>query len=150
MPGSNPNAPGLARFHAAQDRGSIWHHALDELVRGQKQSHWMWFVFPQLAGLGHSPTARLYALCDCGEACTYLADPLLGPRLNATTEAVLKWAGQRDLEQIFGPLDALKFISSMTLFEAAGGGPCFARALDLMAHGQRDARTLAVLACSAP
>ena len=110
----------------------------------------MWFVFPQIAGLGLSPTARFYAIRDAAEARAYLADPLLGPRLAACTEAVLAWAGQRDLDALFGPVDALKFRSSMTLFEAAGGPDCFTRALDLFAGGERDRRTLALLAEGSP
>ncbi len=146
MPSHSPNPPGLARFSAAQDRGDIWRIALDELRAGQKHSHWMWFVFPQIAGLGLSPTAQFYAIRGKGEAQAYLADPLLGTRLVTCTEAVLPWAGRRSLEAVFGPVDALKFRSSMTLFEAAGGNPCFARALDLFAGGERDWRTLALLA----
>ncbi len=150
MRGDRPDKPGLARFHAAQDRGDIWRVALEELRSGQKQSHWMWFVFPQIAGLGLSPTARFYAIWDAAEARAYLADPLLGPRLAACTEAVLAWAGQRDLDALFGPVDARKFRSSMTLFEAAGGPDCFARALDLFAGGERDRHTLAPLAEGSP
>ena len=123
MPGLAEPTPGLARFAAAQDRGMIWQQALDELRCGRKQSHWMWFVFPQLAGLGHSPTARFYALDGMDEARAYLADPLLASRLTGAAEAVLAWAGKRDLHAILGPVDALKFVSCMTLFEAAGGAP---------------------------
>ena len=150
MRGDSPDKTGLARFHAAQDRGDIWRIALEELRSGQKQSHWMWFVFPQIAGLGLSPTARFYAIRDAAEARAYLADPLLGPRLAACTEAVLAWAGRCDLDALFGPVDALKFRSSMTLFEAAGGQACFTRALDLFAGGERDRRTLALLAEGSP
>jgi uncharacterized protein (DUF1810 family) len=146
MSGHDLKRPDLARFHAAQDRGMIWHQALDELRCGQKQSHWMWFIFPQLAGLGHSSTARFYAIANIAEARAYLADPLLGARLVTTTQAVLHWAGERTAREIFGPVDALKFVSCMTLFEAAGGEACFARALYVFADGQRDTLTLTLLA----
>ncbi len=133
----------LARFVEAQ-RDHL-DTALAELRDGEKRSHWMWFVFPQIAGLGHSATARFYALADLAEARAYLADPVLAPRLAACTDAMLGWAGRRSAEAILGPVDAMKFASSMTLFEAAGGGERFARALDGFFDGRRDARTLALL-----
>ena len=139
------DAPGLARFAAAQDRGDIWRQALEELHVGRKQGHWMWFVFPQIAGLGLSSTAQFYAIRDLAEARAFLNDPVLGARLVEATEAVLPWAGRRSLETIFGLLDAQKVRSSMTLFEAAGGAPCFAQALDRFGNSERDARTLALL-----
>ena len=138
---------GLERFVEAQ-RDHI-EAALGELRAGEKRSHWMWFVFPQIAGLGHSTTARFYALADLDEARAYLAHPVLGPRLLACTEAMLGWAGERSAEAILGGIDALKFASSMTLFEAvsgaAGGGEPFSRALDGFFAGRRDARTLALI-----
>lgn len=124
----------------------IWHRALEELRSGRKQSHWMWFIFPQIAGLGSSATSRFYALRDSVEARAYLADSVLGARLLACTAAVLQWAGKRDLETLFGAIDARKFRSAMTLFEAVGGGPQFTEALDKLARGERDRQTLAVLA----
>ena len=138
-------AESLSRFSAAQDRGQVWLQALEELRAGHKQTHWMWFVFPQIAGLGLSATAQFYALRDLAEARAFLADAVLGPRLVQATEAVLVWAGKRSLETIFGLLDGQKFRSSMTLFEAAGGQPCFAEALERFAAGERDPRTLALL-----
>lgn len=108
----------------------------------------MWFVFPQLAGLGRSPTARFYALHSLEEARLYLAHDLLGPRLAECTQAVL---GQCALgaEAIFGPVDAVKFRSSMTLFEAASGSARpFGEALDTFFDGIRDPATLALLASS--
>lgn len=105
----------------------------------------MWFVFPQIAGLGLSETARRYAIADLGEARAYLAHPTLGPRLAECTEAVLGWSGRRSAEAILGPVDALKFASSMTLFEAAGSGEPYAHALEAFYARRRDARTLELL-----
>jgi uncharacterized protein (DUF1810 family) len=134
----------LERFVEAQER--VYAMALAELERGRKDSHWMWFIFPQIAGLGFSPTAQYYAIASPGEARAYLAHPLLGPRLEACTRAVL---AHRDLsaEAIFGGIDALKFRSSMTLFEVAaeGGGP-YGEALDAFYGGARDEKTLRLLA----
>ena len=130
----------LDRFVAAQ--AGIHAQALAELRRGRKQSHWMWFVFPQLAGLGRSGTARFYAVGSRAEARAFLDHPVLGPRLLQSTEAVL---AHRDLgaEAIFGPVDALKFRSSMTLFEAAAADPApFAAALEAFYGGERDRATL--------
>src|SRR5690606_23731357 len=119
----------LERFVRAQD--GVYPQALSELRAGDKQSHWMWFVFPQIAGLGRSSTARFYALADRAEAEAYLKHELLGPRLTECTGALLGWAGKRSAEAILGSIDALKFRSSMTLFEACAADPApFARALD--------------------
>jgi uncharacterized protein (DUF1810 family) len=137
-------AAGLDRFVAAQD--AVYPQALAELVAGAKRSHWMWFVFPQIAGLGRSELAQRYAIADLAEAQAYCAHALLGPRLAECTEAMLLWAGKRDAAAILGPVDALKFASSMTLFEAASGWPLFAQALDGFCGGRRDAATLALLA----
>ncbi len=106
----------------------------------------MWFIFPQIAGLGFSETARRYAIADLAEAQAYLAHPLLGPQLVQCTAAILEWSGRRSIEAILGTIDALKFASSMTLFEAAGGGRQFSRSLDAFFAGQRDGRTRALLA----
>ena len=133
----------LERFVEAQE--PVHAIALAELQRGRKESHWMWFIFPQIAGLGFSPTAQYYAIASEDEARAYLAHPLLGPRLEACARAVL---AHRDLspEAVFGGIDALKFRSSMTLFEAAaaGGGP-YGEALDAFYDGERDAKTLRLL-----
>jgi uncharacterized protein (DUF1810 family) len=138
---------GLKRFVEAQQ--GIYDHALAELRAGRKSSHWIWFVFPQLAGLGHSPTAKFYAIADATEAAAYLGYPPLANRLAECTDAVLAWEGKRDAEAILGHTDALKFRSSMTLFEAAGGGDRFARALDAFYGGERDAATLDLLGTTA-
>ena len=131
----------LERFVAAQEQ--IYPRALAELRAGKKRSHWMWFVFPQIAGLGTSVMAQRYAIAGLVEAQSYLSHPLLGPRLAECTDAVLGWAERKTAETILGSIDALKFRSSMTLFELAGSDPRFARALDGFCKGQRDPLTLA-------
>ncbi len=104
----------------------------------------MWFVFPQVAGLGRSPTAQFYAIRGRGEAESYARHPLLGARLRECTGAMLGWAGRRSAEDILGALDALKFRSAMTLFEACADDPApFAAALEAFYAGERDPATLA-------
>jgi len=138
------DADTLDRFVAAQE--AIYARALTELKAGEKHNHWMWFVFPQLAGLGRSETARYYAIADLAEAQAYLAHPLLGARLAECTGAMLGWAGKRDAMAILGEVDAMKFASSMTLFEAAGNDTRYGRALDVFYGGERDQATLDLLA----
>lgn len=133
----------LARFVAAQS--GVHDLALAELRAGRKRTHWMWFVLPQLRGLGHSLMADRYGLEDLGEAQAYLADPLLGGRLRECVAALLDHAGESSAAEIMGVVDAIKLHSCLTLFEAAGGGPLFARALDAFYAGERDRRTLAML-----
>lgn len=133
----------LGRFLAAQE--GVYEAALAELRRGAKRSHWMWFVFPQIAGLGQSAMARRYAIANLAEARAYLAHAVLGARLAECAQAVLGWAGKRSAEDIFGGIDAVKLRSSLTLFEAAGGGPDYARALDEFYAGERDPLTLRLL-----
>ncbi|MGE0799027.1 MAG: DUF1810 domain-containing protein [Lautropia sp.] len=139
----------LQRFVDAQRQ--VYPAVLAELRGGRKRSHWMWFVFPQLAGLGRSATAQHYALADLAAARAYLAHPLLGARLRECTAAASAWL-DRDARALFGPPDDLKFCSSMTLFEqaalAAGDDAdrtLFATALDRLCGGARDAATLARL-----
>ena len=137
----------LGRFLLAQH--GTYATALAELREGAKRSHWMWFVFPQLAGLGRSPTARHFAIRDLAEAHAYLKHGELGPRLREATAATAAWAGRRTLREIFGPVDSLKFVSSMTLFQHAAGADGagdFGRALDALAQGERDRHTLALIA----
>ena len=132
----------LARFVTAQD-GGVYSQALSELREVQKRSHWMWFVFPQIAGLGRSETARFYAIANLDEATAYLAHPVLAPRLAECAEAMLAWAGRKSIQAILGNIDSLKFASSMTLFEAAAKSPRpFAAALDAFCAGARDKATL--------
>jgi uncharacterized protein (DUF1810 family) len=141
VPASDPHH--LQRFVEAQH--DLFDIALAELRAGAKRSHWMWFVFPQLAGLGRSPTAQYYAIRSLDEARAFLAHPLLGPRLRRSCEALLAWAGKRAAEQIFGPVDALKLCSSATLFDRAAPGSAFACVLDDFYAGARDKGTLALL-----
>ena len=133
----------LQRFIDAQE--NLFEIALQELREGKKQSHWMWFIFPQLAGLGRSPTAQYFAISSLGEARAYLGHPLLGSRLRLCIGALQQWGGKRAAERIFGPIDAMKLRSSLTLFEAASGDRSFGRALDAFFGGERDERTLALL-----
>jgi uncharacterized protein (DUF1810 family) len=115
----------LQRFVTAQDGGGTYEEAVAELRRGRKDSHWMWFIFPQIAGLGRTPMAQLYALSGLAEARAYLAHPVLGPRLR-TCAGILTGLSGRTAEQIFGPLDAMKLRSSATLFlHAAPEEPVF-------------------------
>ncbi|MFA7594814.1 MAG: DUF1810 domain-containing protein [Novosphingobium sp.] len=138
--------PGLERFVAAQDRDGTYARTLSELRAGRKQTHWMWFVFPQISGLGHSQMAYLYAISGAPEAQRYLEHRILGPRLLESTQAVLDWSSRKSAAAIFGTIDAMKFRSSMTLFEAVGPDQlCFAEALDSFYDGQRDPATLANL-----
>lgn len=133
----------LERFVAAQE--GIYPAALAELRAGAKRTHWMWFIFPQIAGLGHSPTAQYYALSGLGEAQAYLAHRVLGRRILECTEAVNAVGGRSALD-IFGRPDDLKFCSSMTLFEAAAPDvDTFTRAIDLYFGGVRDSRTIEIL-----
>lgn len=135
----------LDRFVTAQ--ADIWTRALDELKGGRKQSHWMWFIFPQLRGLGSSAMADFYGIGSLDEARAYLAHPLLGQRLVLLTQTVLDLEDP-DLNAIFGSPDDMKFCSSMTLFALAAGneGDIFRRALDRYCNGEMDRRTLARLA----
>lgn len=136
-------ASGLDRFVAAQT--DSFERALGEVTAGAKTSHWMWYIFPQLAALGHSEMAKYYGIRDLAEARDYLAHPLLGARLHAVTAAMLSWSGQRSAKAILGPVDALKLRSCMTLFETAGGGPNFGEVLEGFYAGERDQATLALV-----
>ena len=134
----------LERFVDAQ-RG-VFEIALAELSGGSKQSHWMWFIFPQLAGLGRSRTAQFYGLSRADEARAYLAHPVLGSRLRGSAEALMPWVGKRSAAQILGPIDAMKLRSSLTLFDRVAPDDVFASALDAFFGGEADERTLALLA----
>lgn len=133
----------LARFVAAQN--PIYDDVLHELRQGKKVSHWMWFIFPQIAGLGRSETARFYAIASRDEATAYAEHPLLGPRLRECTRLVLA-SSVRSPDEIFGSLDALKFCSSMTLFAVvAADNAVFHDALDRFCGGRLDDATVALL-----
>jgi uncharacterized protein (DUF1810 family) len=131
----------LERFVEAQDQGGTYARALDELRGGRKVSHWMWFVFPQVAGLGRSPMAARYAISGLDEARAYLAHPVLGPRLVESAAALARQRG-RPAAEILGEVDALKLRSSMTLFAAAAEDePVFGAVLDAFYDGVPDAET---------
>jgi len=134
----------LDRFLHAQER--VYDTVLDELRAGRKSSHWMWFIFPQIAGLGHSTTAQQFAIASLDEAKAYLQHPLLGLRLRECTQLVLNVEG-RTVEEIFGYPDNLKFRSCMTLFmSAATDYTLFKNALHKYFDGQPDQLTLDLLA----
>jgi uncharacterized protein (DUF1810 family) len=133
----------LERFVTAQ--APVYEDVSAELKRGQKTSHWMWFVFPQIRGLGSSPTAQKFAISSAEEALAYLRHPVLGPRLRECTRLVIDVQG-RSLNQIFGSPDDMKFRSCMTLFEhVAPQMGEFSEALRKYCGGKPDPRTLAIL-----
>jgi uncharacterized protein (DUF1810 family) len=141
----------LDRFVHAQDVGGDFAAALAELRRGRKSSHWMWFVFPQVAGLGRSAMSQRYAISSLSEARAYLAHPVLGARLREVCTALLELHGRSAID-VFGSVDAQKLRSSMTLFERAdedgqtGTDPSvFRRVLDKYLDGETDPATLARL-----
>jgi uncharacterized protein (DUF1810 family) len=136
----------LARFVAAQE--GAYETALAEIRRAAKRSHWMWFVFPQLAGLGRSPTAQYYAIGSLDEARFYLAHPLLGARYRECV-AALQDLPPTSAEAVFGSTDALKLRSSLTLFAEAGGGPMVEAALARW-FGEKDETTLRLLTPPSP
>ena len=144
----------LDRFVRAQDIGGDYAQAVAELRRGRKTSHWMWFVFPQIEGLGYSGMARRYAISSLEEARAYLAHPVLGPRLTEISGVLLELE-TRSPESVFGSIDAIKLRSSMTLFDRAASGDTaveestaegasiFRRVLEKYFSGKPDAATLA-------
>ena len=146
MGGARVNDPfGLERFVVAQNAGDTYAHAVSELARGRKASHWMWFVFPQPAGLGRSATAKTYAIGSLAEASAYLRHGVLGPRLLECCSVV---AGLENLtaEHIFGSVDATKFRSSMTLFSCADASDAiFVGILHAYFDGAADQATLQLL-----
>ena len=134
----------LQRFVAAQQ--PVYDQVLKELTAGQKRAHWMWFIFPQLKGLGQSPAAKFYGITSIKEASAYLGHPLLGPHLTECTELVNAVEG-RTAHGIFGSPDDLKFRSCVTLFSAAAPSEkVFRHALDKYFQGLADERTAAMLA----
>ena len=132
----------LKRFVAAQ--ADSYETTLAEIKRGDKRSHWMWYVFPQIAGFGASPTASFYAISSLAEAKAYLAHPVLGRRLRACVEALQDLTGTT-AESVFGSVDAMKLRSSLSLFISAGGDPVFEAALQRWFGGEADEATLRLL-----
>lgn len=133
----------LKRFVDAQE--PVYRSVLAELARGSKQSHWMWFIFPQLAGLGFSPMAQRYAISSRDEAIAYLRHDILGPRLRECT-ALVNGVQGKTVHDILGSPDDLKFRSSITLFGAVSSDPEFSAALEKYYRGEPDRRTLELLA----
>ena len=132
----------LARFVRAQ--AGIYEQTLAEIRSGRKRSHWMWFIFPQFAGLGHSPMAQRYAIGSIAEARAYLADPVLGTRYRECV-ASLQALPATTAERLFGGIDAIKLKSSLTLFDEANHEPLFSEAIGRWFEGQRDEATLRLL-----
>lgn len=131
------------RFIEAQT--PVWDSVLAELRAGRKATHWMWFVFPQLTDLGRSATAKRFGLADAAEARAYAADPVLGARLRDALAAATA-SGETDPVALFGPVDAMKFRSSLTLFAEAAADPApYLAALDRFHGGRKDAATLVLL-----
>jgi uncharacterized protein (DUF1810 family) len=131
----------LERFVAAQDQGGTYEAAAAELREGRKRSHWMWFVFPQIAGLGQSPISRRYAISSLDEAKAYVAHPVLGRRL-VECARILTGLRSRSAEEVFGGIDAVKLRSSMTLFARADPtNAAFQRVLDRFFDGEADRAT---------
>lgn len=133
----------LDRFKRAQEYDFSF--ALQEVKEGRKRSHWMWYIFPQLKGLGHSGTADYYGISGAEEASAYLADPVLGPRLREICEALLL-VKEKSAERIFGYPDVIKLRSSMTLFAIVSEeGSVFQQVLDKYYGGERDEKTINLL-----
>jgi len=135
--------PDLIRYLDAQD--GIYDRVVEELTEGRKRTHWMWFIFPQIVGLGQSAMAQQYAIRDLDQAQRYLADPILGPRLRQAIKLMIAQKAKSALEILSSP-DDLKFRSCLTLFREAASENSdrvlFAEALDQFYHGQADSRTL--------
>jgi uncharacterized protein (DUF1810 family) len=133
---------GLQRFVAAHEDAAIYARALGELRAGRKQGHWIWFVFPQITGLGQSAMSQAYAIRSLDEARAYLADPVLGPRLKQCCEALLAADPAASAESILGGIDAIKVRSSMTLFHRADPSEqLFEAVLDRFFSGEPDPET---------
>ena len=132
----------LNRFLKAQE--GVYQTALEELRAGRKMSHWMWYIFPQLVGLGRSYNSSYYGLAGVGEAAAYLQNPVLSARLREVSEEILALVTD-NAREVFGNIDAHKLRSSMTLFDLAAPNDIFARVLDKYFDGKRDGRTIALL-----
>jgi uncharacterized protein (DUF1810 family) len=132
----------LTRFHDAQERSYAF--ALAEIKAGYKRSHWMWYIFPQIKGLGQSPTSQYYGFTSIEEAKAYLEDEILGIRLREICDALLQHT-DKSPRDIFGRTDAMKLKSSMTLFDKVSPNDVFGKILDAFFFGARDARTLGMV-----
>jgi uncharacterized protein (DUF1810 family) len=145
-PGSGADRFDLDRFVQAQAAGASYQTALAELRRGLKASHWMWYIFPQVAGLGRSQMSQRYAISSLEEAQAYLAHPVLGPRLSECA-AVVAATEAKTAQGIFGPVDAQKLQSCMTLFMRAVPGPgnVFGQVIDRYFDGHPDPKTEALI-----
>lgn len=132
----------ISRFIDAQER--IYPIALRELQEGQKQSHWMWFIFPQLKGLGHSYNSKFYGISGAEEASEYLENPIFGQRLREVSNAIINLPTD-DAIEVFGGIDSRKLKSSMTLFDLVSPNDIFAQVLDKYFNGQRDNYTLNII-----
>lgn len=137
------NNMSLERFVNAQENPySGYERALEEMKQGQKRGHWIWYIFPQLRGLGFSDMAQYYGICGKQEAREYLQHPVLGARLREITETILLHAGQTTAEDLMnGEIDALKLRSSMTLFDSVSPDDIFADVLDVFFDGERCPRS---------
>lgn len=133
----------IERFTVAQDTSfSDYNLALEEIKAGRKSSHWIWYIFPQLRGLGHSRMSQYFGIKDRAEAEAYLSHPVLGPRLREITTALLAHKDDRSPARILGEIDAMKVRSCMTLFDSIAPGNIFVEVLDSMYGGQRDPRSI--------
>ena len=133
----------LNRFVVAQGEG-VYESAMKEIKGGKKRSHWMWYIFPQLKQLGHSSNSKFYGIEDIDEAKEYLAHPLLGQRLREISQVLCELTGNNAVE-IFGDIDAIKLISSMTLFDAVSPNDIFHKVLDKYNDGEKDIKTIDIL-----
>ena len=131
---------GLERFIQAQE--SVYSTALEEIKDGRKEGHWIWYIFPQIKGLGYSYNSNYYGIKDAAEAGEYLAHPILGNRLREVSEALLGLPENLTAREILGGIDALKVKSSMTLFYVVSKEPLFRRVLDRYYNGELDHRTI--------
>ncbi|WP_129339946.1 DUF1810 domain-containing protein [Cellulomonas endophytica] len=144
--GAGAPSSDLGRFVAAQDEGGTWERALGELRRGRKTTHWMWFVLPQLLGLGTSPTAVRYGLPGLAAARAYAAHPVLGPRLRTAVGALADLPATAGPVEVLGPVDAVKLRSCLTLFAVAEPDePLYAALLERWYDGRPDPATLDLL-----
>ena len=136
----------ISRFIQAQDGSGSYDQAIRELRSGRKTSHWIWYIFPQIKGLGHSYMSKFYAISSLDEARECLTHPILGVRLRECAETILSFRGNKDIRDIMGSgVDTFKLKSSMTLFDMVSPGDIFAEILDIYYEGRRDRRTIGII-----